>query len=222
MATDPQGIAAPAGWHLTWARVALLGMVAAMVLLVAASIARHDLSVIENSMSYYALGPWSFLQTAAFVSIGAASVGLGLALFTAPPPSPWMRLAATALVVSGIAGIGLAAFPMNAPGPTTFIGDIHQTAGTIGGAGQLVAALAFNIAIRQSPAWQRFVWPATILFLLALTGAILTQMEIWWPDLRIPMGAAMRLVVIPMLILWAGAAVRLSNVARPTRSSAAT
>jgi hypothetical protein len=44
---------------------------------------------------------------------------------------------------------------------------------------------------------------------LAVTGAIVTQLAIWRPDLGIPMGASMRLVVVPLVILWGLVALRL-------------
>jgi hypothetical protein len=98
---------------------------------------------------------------------------------------------------------------MDAPGPATILGDAHQTAGTIGGVAQLAAALAFAIAVRGDPAWGRSFVTALAMFLLALMGAILSQIEIWWPYLGIPMGATMRLLVIPLTILWGLVAIRL-------------
>jgi hypothetical protein len=206
-------LASPTGtaWRRRWATLALSGMLVAIVVLVAASVARRDLSVIENSMSYYAIGPWWFLQATAFLVIGLASAALGLALLPANYPSSLLFLTAIALIVSGVASIGLVVYPMDAPGPSTFIGDAHQTAGTIGGVAQLVAALAFVLAIRREQTWRPLVVPGVAAFALAATGAILTQMEIWWPELEIPLGAAMRLVVLPLLILWAAVALRLRN-----------
>ena len=185
-----------------------------MVVLVAASLARRDLNVIENSLSYYAIGPWWFLQTAAFLAIGGASAALGVALRCSGITSRWLRVVVSALLVSAVASIGMVTFPMGVPGPATFLGDTHQTAGTIGGVAQLVAALAFVVAIRNDRNWQPLVVLASIAFGLAFVGAVLTQMEIWWPHLGIPMGAAMRLVVIPLVVLWGFVALRLRGVSR--------
>ena len=54
------------------------------------------------------------------------------------------------------------------------------------------------IAIRTDPAWRGLFATALAMFLLALSGAILSQAAIWWPHLGIPMGATMRLLVIPL------------------------
>jgi hypothetical protein len=98
---------------------------------------------------------------------------------------------------------------MDAPGPSTILGDAHQTAGTIGGVAQLAAALAFTIAVRADSAWGALFVPALAMFLLALVGALLSQVAIWWPHLGIPMGATMRLLVIPLVALWGLVALRL-------------
>jgi uncharacterized membrane protein len=101
---------------------------------------------------------------------------------------------------------------MGASGPATLLGDTHQTAGTVGGVAQLAAALAFTIAIRADPAWSDLFRTALAMFLLAVTGAILSQVAIWWPHLGIPMGATMRLLVIPLTILWGIVALRLRRI----------
>jgi hypothetical protein len=105
--------------------------------------------------------------------------------------------------------LGLVWYPIDAPGPATILGDAHQTAGTIGGVAQLTAALAFTIAVRADPAWRGLFVTALAMFLLALAGAILSQAAIWWPHLGIPMGATMRLLVIPLVALWGVVSVRL-------------
>jgi hypothetical protein len=204
-----------------WANVALTGVVGAVLILVAASLARRDLNVVENSLSYYAIGDWWYLQTAAFLAIGGASAALGVALLSSGIPSRWLTVTVVALIGSGVASVGMVAFPMGGPGPATFVGDAHQTAGTIGGVAQLVAALAFVLAIRTDRVWEPLVGPARIAFAVALLGAVLTQMEIWWPHLGIPMGAAMRMVVVPLIVLWGLTALRLRGIARPTRFAAA-
>ena len=114
--------------------------------------------------------------------------------------------------VSGIASLGLVWYPIDATGPATVLGDAHQTAGTIGGVAQLTAALAFMVAVRTDPAWEGLSRIALSMFLLALTGAILSQASIWWPHLGIPMGATMRLLVIPLVVLWGVVALRLRQM----------
>lgn len=192
-----------------WADVALIGVVVNLVVLVAAPVLRPDLNLLEKSLSYYAVGPWGALQAIAFVALGIASAALGIALLQAGIASFWPPPIVLLLLLSGVASLGLVWYPMGAPGPATFLGDAHQSAGTVGGVAQLAAALAFTIAIRADPAWGHLFVTALVAFLLALAGALLSQAAIWWPHLGIPMGASMRLLVVPLVVLWGLVALRL-------------
>src|SRR5215212_3303153 len=192
-----------------WAVVALIGVVVNLVVLAAAPVLRPDLDLLQKSLSYYAVGPWGVLQAIAFGALGVSSVALGLALRGAGPDSWWLWPIVFLLTVSGVASLGLVLYPIDAPGPATILGDAHQTAGTVGGIAQLAAALAFTIAVRADPAWRGVFVTALAMFLLALAGAILSQAAIWWPHLGIPMGATMRLLVIPLVALWGVVSVRL-------------
>src|SRR5687767_13155860 len=165
-----------------WAVVVLTGVVINLVVLVVTPLLRPDLNLLEKSLSYYALGPWGVVQAAAFVALGIASVALGLALLGARMPSHWIWPMALLLIISGVASLALVTYPMDAPGPATILGDAHQTAGTIGGVAQLAAALAFTIAVRTNPVWSGLFRTALAMFLLAVTGAILSQASIWWPN----------------------------------------
>ena len=192
-----------------WALIVLVGVVINLLVLIVTPVLRPDLNLLEKSLSYYAVGPWGALQAVAFGALGISSIALGIALRSASLPSRWEWPIVLLLVISGMAGLGLVWYPMDAPGPATILGDAHQTVGTIGGVAQLAAALAFTIAVRADSAWRGLFNPALAMFLLALMGAILSQIEIWWPHLGIPMGATMRLLVVPLTILWGLVALRL-------------
>jgi len=185
-----------------WAWVVLAGVAVNVAALLIAPLIRPDLDVFRDSLSYYASGPWAVIQNVAFATMGITSLALGMALAQVLPPSPWATICLAMLVVAGVSGLGLVAFPMGAPGPQTVIGDAHQTAGTIGGVAQLVAALAFALALRAEPAWMRLSKLALLAVGVAIAGAIVTQLEIWWPQLGIPMGATIRVYILPLLILW--------------------
>jgi hypothetical protein len=192
-----------------WTLVVLVGVVFNLVVLIVTPALRPDLNLLEKSLSYYAVGPWGAIQAASFLALGIASGALGLALLGARIGSNWIWLIVLLLIISGLASLGLVWYPMGAPGPATILGDAHQTAGTIGGVAQLAAALAFTIAIRADPAWGGLFRISIALFLFALIGAILSQLSIWWPHLGIPMGATMRLLVVPLVVLWGIVALRL-------------
>jgi len=195
-----------------WALVALIGIVINLVVLVATPVLRPDLDLLQKSLSYYAVGPWGVLQAIAFGALGISSVALGLALHRTGLVSWWLWPIVFLLTISGVATLGLVWYPIDAPGPATILGDAHQTVGTIGGVTQLAAALAFTIAVRHDPAFSGLFVPALAMFLLALAGALLSQVAIWWPYLGIPMGATMRLLVIPLVVLWGLVALRLRRM----------
>jgi hypothetical protein len=115
------------------------------------------------------------------------------------------------LVISGFASLGLVVYPMGTAGPETMLGDAHQTAGTIGGVAQLAAALAFALAIRADPRWGVLLPTTLVAFTIALVAALCSQAAIWWPHLDIPMGATMRLLVLPLVLLWGMVALRLRS-----------
>jgi hypothetical protein len=192
-----------------WAVVALIGVVVNLVVLAAMPVLRPDLNLLQKSLSYYAVGPWGVLQAVAFGALGISSIALCAALCHTGLATWWLWPIVLLLAVSGVASLGLVWYPIDAPGPATILGDAHQTAGTIGGVAQLTAALAFTIAVRADPAWRGLFVTALSMFLLALAGAILSQAAIWWPHLGIPMGATMRLLVIPLVALWGVVSVRL-------------
>jgi uncharacterized protein DUF998 len=189
--------------------IALLGIVANLVVLISTPFLRPDLNLFRQSLSYYAIGPWGTIQAAAFVALSISSLALAFALWQSGIASPWVRLAIVSVVVAGISSLGLVVYPMSATGPATILGDTHQTAGTVGAVAELVATLALILAIRAEPSWSHAVGIAFLAFLVALGGAVLSQVAIWWPQLGIPMGATMRVFVIPLILLWGVIAWRL-------------
>jgi hypothetical protein len=207
-----------------WPDLTLAGVSINLVVLISAPILRPDLDLLDKSLSYYAIGPWGTLQLAGFVALGIASITLALALLGLRLSAFWLRASAVLLVISGFASLGLVVYPMGAPGPETMLGDAHQTSGTIGGVAQLAAALAFALAIRSDPRWGALLPPTLLAFTIALVAALCSQAAIWWPQLGIPMGATMRLLVLPLVLLWGLVALRLRRrCAHPVkRSSAAT
>lgn len=191
--------------------VALVGMVINLAVLVITMLVRPDLDPLQSSLSYYAIGPWGALQSAGFAAMGITSMALGLALPCMRLPRGWTRLCAILLAVSGVSALGLAVFPLGEVTLHTIIGDLHQTSGTVGGVLQLLAALTFWITVRGLPA---YVWLGKITFaafVIALTGAMLSQVAIWRPDLGIPMGATIRLLVFPLTLLWGAVALHVRH-----------
>jgi hypothetical protein len=193
------------------ADLALAGIAFNLIALIVTPLIRPDIDPLADSLSYYAVGPWALVQTGAFAAIGIGSMALAIALSRADMPLGWRSLCSLLLGIAGVASLGLIWFPMGIPMPATFIGDMHQTAGTIAGVAQLAAALVVIKIARICAQWRPSLALAAIVFALSLAGAILSQLSIWWPNLGIPMGATMRLAVLPLLVLWAFIAWRISR-----------
>lgn len=194
-----------------WAALALAGIAVNLVVLVLMPVLRPDLDLLVHPPSFYAIGPWAALQWFAFAAMGVASLALAAGLWPSAHGSPWLVACAALLVVASVSSIGLVWFPMDRPGWHTPIGDMHQTSGTIGGVAHLVAALCFLCATRSRSALTG-LYPLTMTaFIVAVSSAIISQIAIWRPDLGLPMGVTMRLVVLPLLVLWGVVAWRLRH-----------
>ncbi|MBA3415791.1 MAG: DUF998 domain-containing protein [Chloroflexia bacterium] len=191
------------------ATVGLVGVLVNAAVLLAAPLLRPEIGLLDGALSQYAVGPWAALQNVGFVALGVSSLAIAAALSLTPTGSPWLLVGTALLALAATACIGMAAFPMGAVGPATPLGDTHQTATTLAVGCQLGSMLATAIAFRTDPAWRSLVPPGLLLFSTALIGALLTQAELLWPELPIPFGVVMRIVVIPLLIWWALVALRL-------------
>lgn len=198
------------------ASVAFVCLLLNVAILFLAPIARPDLDVLQRSLSYYAVGPMAFVQNLAFASMSLASLALGTVLWQIPPRNSWQRASGLALLVGGLGSIALVIFPIDSSGPSTILGDVHQTAGTVGGVAQLVATLSLFMASRTDSRWASLQLPALIALVLSVAGAIATQASIWWTDLGIPRGLTMRLVVAPLVLFWLLAAYVLRRESDPS------
>jgi hypothetical protein len=204
------------------ADVVITGAAFNLAALIVTPLVRPDLDLFRDSLSYYAVGPWGIVQTAAFAATGLALLALAVAMSQESFRTGSPIAVAALLAFAGVASLGLVAFPMGTSGFTTPIGDLHQTAGTVGGVAQLAATLIFAVVAHGDARWAPIYPLAVIAFWIALIGAILSQLAIWRPDLGIPMGATIRLFVVPPIVLWAVVAWRIRlKCARPfSRSSA--
>lgn len=192
-----------------FADIALLGVALNLAALLLLPLLRPDLNILRSALSAYTVGPWSGLQTLAFLAMTATSLSLAIGLSMAALPSGWATVSLMLLLVSGVACAGMVLFPIGSSGPTTTIGDAHQTAGTIAGVTQVAAALTFGLGASVAPTWTGQVRPALVAFAVAVAAAILSQLALWRPDLGIPIGITLRLIVLPLVLLWGSVALRL-------------
>ncbi len=174
---------------------------------------RPEISIARGALSQYAVGPWAWVQNLGFVALGVGSLAIACALALAGPASRWLLPTTAALAIGGAATIGLALFPMDAPSAMTVLGDLHQTGGTISVAFHMAAMLGLLLASGSDPEWRSLRPVGAVCWVVALAGALATQAELSFPDLPIPFGVVMRMVVAPVLLWWALVALRLLRLA---------
>ena len=189
------------------ATVGLLGIVFNAAALVVTPLLRPDIDPLRSGLSHYALGPWGSLQTAAFIALGIGALALAAAIWLVSGPSVCLRIGAVMLGLASFSLAGLAIFPMGARGPMTPVGDLHLTAGTAAVSWQVLSVVAVLFGLRT---WRQEQWLlrlGVVLLAISLLGAAAVQIAIWRPDLGIPEGLAMRVVLAPLLGWWACIAV---------------
>ena len=191
--------------------VALVGIVANAVALVAMPLLRPDVNLLRASLSHYAVGPHGRIQSLAFVALGVACLALSAAVPRAVARRPATWAASLLLTVAGVGMVALATVPMGVPQPHTPLGDIHQTAGTIAVVAQFGALAALLLAVRDGPEWASLRRVGLIAGLVALVAAAFHQLAIWFPSLGVPEGVTIRVVLLAMLVWWALVARRITQ-----------
>lgn len=185
------------------ATVGLVGIGLNAGALILTPILRPDINLLRNGLSHYAVGPWGGVQSAAFIALGIGSLAIAGALWLVSNGNLWTRIAAVMLGLASFNSAGLAVFPMGEGGPVTPIGDLHLTAGTFAIGWQFAAAGALLLGLRAWPQEEPIIRLGIVLLGITLLGAVCVQLAIWRPDLNIPEGLAMRLVMVPLLLWWA-------------------
>ena len=133
------------------------------------------LDPVDRQISEYALGPSGWLMTVAFLVVGAGmvAVGLGLRRSLTPGPRVW---AAWLIAVTGVCFVGVAVFPTDAQladgtTVTTFSGQMHTLAGTVGPLFLVVGAFVLRGVFARDPRWHP---------LARVTGWFAVAMTLWY------------------------------------------
>jgi hypothetical protein len=184
------------------ATVGLLGIGLNAAALILAPILRPDISPLRDGLSHYAVGPWGGMQTAAFIALDIGSLAIAGALWLASNGNLWARSAAVMLGIASVNLVGLAVFPMGEGGPRTPIGDLHLTIGTFAVGWQCAAVGALLLGLRAWRHEEQTIRLGIVLLVVTLLGAASVQVAMWRPDFEIPVGLAMRLTIVPLLLWW--------------------
>jgi len=180
------------------AMVTIAGVVYFVCSIIALHVLRPDLNPISHFTSEYAVGPYGFLMTSAFLSMSLASFALVIGLYqTVLPP------ARSLLGLLGIWAIGVLIamiFPADPDGaPQTLSGTIHQTAGPLTFLCLSVGALWVSWRLNQDAKWSSLYRPELILSFIMLVAFIATAFSFVTGS---GSGGVAQRIVLGALVAW--------------------
>jgi hypothetical membrane protein len=203
----------------TLATVALLGTAVFVVLIAALHFLSPDFDPIQRRTSEYAVGPFGYLMTSAFVAMSLASWALviGLRRDLAPPAQ-----SRVGVVLLGVWGIGLlvaATFPTDLEGaPQTVAGTIHTISGALTFLSLIVGANLVSRKLKHDERWRptsRIAWVlALIMIPVFLAGGVAAARETG-------AGIAQRILLVAVATWFVLVAMRLRSNATQTAAARA-
>lgn len=178
------------------ALAAMLGTATFGVLEVAQSVLRTDRSF-ADPMSAYAVGPYGFVQTVAFVVLALGSAAVCAALRSSRQRPPEWRVARGLIGIWSLGVVLAAVFRIDVDGSTSLAGQVHGAVSGLSFVAILAAMFFFTIAAPQVAEWGSFGRPSAALAGTAAVGFILagaTQQSITF-------GVAQRLF-LAAVVVW--------------------
>jgi Protein of unknown function (DUF998) len=196
------------------ATVAILGTAYFVAVIAVLHLLRPDINPVERPTSEYAVGPFGYLMTSAFVSLSLGTWALVVGLYR---DLSLARLHRIGLGFLGVWGVGLlvaATFPIDVDGaPRTLAGTIHRINGPLTFlsmvAGTNLVSRGFKLDVR----WRPIYWFAAVLALLMIAefvaGGVAAARESG-------AGIAQRVLIVTFATWFLLTAARLrSNATRP-------
>lgn len=140
------------------------------VLVMALHVVRPQMNPLSHTISEYALGPFGFLITLAFIIRGLGELFLvtGLALSTIRSSRSWTGMALRALAT--VCSFLVAIFPADLHNTRILL--IHSTSGFLGFCSIIIAALVWSQRSRKDPRWRWSALTSLVLGLLMLLSLV--------------------------------------------------
>ena len=201
VAAPPSGDRAPAdgrsGLAVAWARAAVVGVVAYVLIDLALAVLRPDVRLLHDPESDYGNGPWSWLMDANFLLRGGLSLAAAIALassllgrhvgptdlrsagsraMSSQPPSSSRatRLGLTLLMTWAVASTVLAFVPDDLRGATpTRHGELHLLAAIVGFVCVATATVLLSRVVSGLPAWATVARTLSILSVGGVAALVL-------------------------------------------------
>jgi hypothetical protein len=172
---------------------------------------RPDVNPVLEPMSNYAVGPYSFLFTAADIGSGLAALALilGLYLGIAPPGRSYVGLFLVGLY--GVSTLLAGIFPIDVGGETTTVGTIHNIVGNILFFGFPIAVILLSLGMGKDERWRSFRRPALALAGVVVLTVILTMVGF---NIGIGFGVTQRLFNVAAMLWMLVVALHLRSLAQ--------
>jgi hypothetical protein len=158
--------------------LALMCIAYFVIVIVSLHFLRPDLNPISHPTSEYAVGPYGFLMTTAFLSMSVASLSLVIGLFKGIPEPARSRIG---LILLGIWGVGVLiamSFPINLEGTElTFTSTIHRINGPLIFLCLTVGTILVSRSFKRDQNWAPFYRLALTLSSTMLVIFIITALN---------------------------------------------
>ena len=174
---------------------------------------RPDVNPVLEPLSNYAVCPYGFLLTPAYIGSSLASLALilGLYLGIAPPGRSYVGLFLLGLY--GVSHLLAGIFPIDGGGEATMVGTIHNIVGNISFFAFPVGVILLSLGMGKVERWRSLRRPALVVSLLVVLTVILTMVGF---NLGIGFGVTQRLANVTALAWMLLAALHLRSVAQGT------
>jgi hypothetical protein len=201
------------------ATVAIVGTAVFVVLIAALHFLSPDISPIERPTSEYAVGPFGYLMTSAFVAMSASTWALIIGLRRDLSKPAQSRLGLGLLGVWGIGLLVAATFPIDLDGaPQTLAGTIHAINGPLIFLSLIVGTNLVSRRFKQDVKWRPIHRFESVLALIMIpefvAGGLAAARETG-------AGFAQRILVVTFATWFALAALQLRASATETAPSGA-
>jgi hypothetical protein len=163
----------------TLTTLALMGIAYFVAVIVTLHFLRPDLNPISRPTSEYAVGPYGFLMTTAFLSMSMASLSLVTALYKGMPHSARSRIGLLLLGVWSVGVLVAMSFPINPEGTRqTTTGIIHRINGPLTFLSLTIGAILVSKSFSRDKNWRPVYRSALSLSVAMLVTFIITGVNI--------------------------------------------
>ena len=173
---------------------------------------RPDYTPVDHMISDYAVGPYGWVMTTAWLAMSCGCVMLMLGLFRNGPASIVARLGALLLGVASIGLLVTAIFPTDLQGaPVTRSGEIHNMSFLVNVGSIFIATVLLAFSFGSDLRWRAYQRTAVALTLLVVVAFVFQFLTM---HRGMPFGIANRFFVTVLFAWFLTTAIRLRAVAR--------